>query len=339
VIPHNRPTLGQLEADAAAKVIASGWVAQGPEVEAFEAELCDFLCLPPGHAVAVSSGSAALYLALWALNAQGKKVGVPVYSCASLRNAVGLIGAQPTYLDCGPGTPNADWSTSHLESKDILILPSMYGIPSVIQPETAGPKIIEDIAQAIGATVEGRRIGARGDVGVCSFYATKLLTSGGQGGAVFSRDKALIDSVRDYRAFDCRNDEALRFNFQMTDIQAAIGRVQLARLPEFLRKRAHLFAIYRSVGLNLLGTDQPNATQARLRAVVRTASPTKVIQALEKSGVRAIIPIETRELLDEPSKYPRASELCQSTVSLPVYPSLSDADAINIANITSDRQT
>ena len=80
------------------------------------------------------------------------------------------------------------------------------------------------------------------------------MTTGGQGGAVISRDKALIEKVRDYRQFDGRDDAKLRFNFQMTDMQAAVGRVQLGKLPEFLEQREHLFGIYREAGLDLLGS-------------------------------------------------------------------------------------
>lgn len=334
MVPHNRPSLGQREADAATRVLESGWVAQGSEVTAFENELCTFLNLPEGHAVAVSSGSAALYLALWALQAQGQRVGVPVYSCASLRNAVGMIGAEPVYLDCEPDSPNAAVHAKQLGRGDALILPSIYGIPATLPPVSeGGAKVIEDIAQALGARSGGQPIGNRGTLGVCSFYATKLMTSGGQGGAVFSRDKALVDAIRDYREFDCRTDHVLRFNFQMTDLQAAIGRVQLARLPEFLARRTHLYDIYRSSGLHLLDAASAADAPARLRAVVRTKRPANWIQKLTSVGVRAIVPIETSELLDTPESYPNAHLLSQTTVSLPVYPSLTDEDAQRIAHI------
>lgn len=337
--PHNLPTLGQAEVDAAAGVIASGWIAQGKEVSKFEEELAEFLGLPSGHVVAVSSGTAALFLALHSLGAHGKRVGVPVYSCSSLRNAVGMAQAKPIFLDCQPQSPNIDASNNELTSDEVLILPSMFGIPAFVPTNPSGPKIIEDIAQAIGARSTDERIGSRGHIGVCSFYATKLITSGGQGGAVFSRDKSLIDGIRDYREFDCRDDKVMRFNFQMTDIHASIGRVQLAKLPGLLARREQIFSIYRSAGVTLLDSCRASDKSACFRAVVHSKNPSKLIQTLEKSGVRAIVPIESRELLDTPSQYPNAWSLSQTTVSIPCYPSLADQEVIRIASIIREIET
>jgi len=332
MIPHNLPSLGLDEQAAAARALGSGWVAQGPEVEAFENELCHFQNLPAGHAVAVSSGSAALYLALWALDGKDKRIGLPVYACAALRNAVGLIDGQCVYLDCTAGSPNVDVSAATRAGIDILIAPSMFGIPVGLQ----GPRnfsVVEDIAQSLGAIVSGERIGLRGEVGICSFYATKLMTTGGQGGAVISRDKALIDKVRDYREFDCRDDTKLRFNFQMTDLQAAVGRVQLGKLPAFLEQRDRVFETYRDAGLDLLESTAASIRPARYRAVMRCANPKRLISKLMENDVRSIIPVESWELLDSPEKYPIAHQLTHQTVSLPIYPSLLESDSRIIASI------
>ncbi|TLU81982.1 MAG: DegT/DnrJ/EryC1/StrS aminotransferase family protein [Chlorobium sp.] len=332
MIPHNLPTLGAEEQGAAIRVLQRNWVAQGPEVEAFENELCRFLNIPDGHAVAVSSGSAALYLALWALEGKKKRIGLPVYSCAALRNAVGLVDGIPVYLDCGEESPNINTDDAGKAGIDILIAPSMFGIP-VCMPETMNVKVIEDIAQSLGAMVSGERIGLRGEVGICSFYATKLITTGGQGGAVISKNKVLIDKIKDYREFDCRDDSKLRFNFQMTDMQAAIGRVQLKRLPEFLEKREQLFEIYSSAGIELLEPSTPSHIPVRYRAVVRCSEPMVLIKRLSENGIRAIIPLERWELLDNPHDYSNAEMFSWTSISLPVYPELSPLDAKNIGTI------
>jgi perosamine synthetase len=335
LIPHNLPTFGSEEQTAAIRVLQSNWVAQGPEVEVFENELCRFFNIPDGHAVAVSSGSAALYLALWALEGKKKRIGLPVYSCAALRNAVGLVGGTPVYLDCQEGSPNINTNDAGKTEIDILIAPSMFGIP-VCVPETRSYKVIEDIAQSLGATVSGERIGLRGEVGICSFYATKLITTGGQGGAVISKNKALIDKIRDYREFDCRVDSKLRFNFQMTDMQASIGRVQLKRLPEFIEKRAQLFEIYSNAGLKLLEPSTPSHIPVRYRAVVRCPDPMALIKRLCENGIKAIIPVEESELLDVSIQYPHAVALAHKTVSLPVYPSLQKEVVERIARIAKE---
>lgn len=332
MIPHNLPTLGLEERAAVARVLESGWVAQGPEVEAFEHELCRFLDLPESHAVAVSSGSAALYLALWALRGKNKRVGLPVYACAALRNAVGLVDGRCVYLDSREGSPNVDMDAAARMGIDILIAPSMFGIP-VDFSEAQNFMMIEDIAQSLGAMSSGERIGLRGAVGICSFYATKLMTTGGQGGALVSRDKALIEKVRDYREFDCRDDTKLRFNFQMTDLQAAVGRVQLGKLTEFLDQRERLFWIYREAGLDLLDTSTATSRSVRYRAVMRCSEPMRLIAALRDNGVRAIVPVERGELLDDPEKYPVAAGFARACISLPLYPVLAPIDAHRIAGI------
>jgi perosamine synthetase len=332
MIPHNLPTLGLEEQAAATQVLASGWVAQGPEVEAFENELCNFFGLSDGHAVAVSSGSAALFLALWVLDGKSQRIGLPVYACAALRNAVGLVDGKCVYLDCKEGSQHVDMTAAAKAGVDILIAPSMYGIPMDI-PDTGNIRVIEDIAQSLGAMVSGKRIGLRGEIGICSFYATKLMTTGGQGGALISSDRALIEKVRDYREFDCRDDAKLRFNFQMTDLQAAVGRVQLNRLPEFILRRERWFAIYQDAGLDLLDDSTSGVQPVRYRSVMRCTEPNRVIAALALAGIRAIVPIEERELLDDSTHHPAALALANTTVSLPTYPMLRENDVVRIARI------
>ena len=335
VIPHNLPSIGVEEQIAAERVLASGWLAQGAEVEAFENELSQFFHLPQGHVVVVSSGTAALYLGLWVLDGTNRRVGLPVYACSALRNAIGLINAKAEYLDCAANNPNIEGTSAISANIDILIAPSLFGIPVEIPPQTTSkrPKIIEDVAQSLGAMASCQRIGLRGDVGICSFYATKMITSGGQGGAVISRDKRLIDKIRDYREFDCRDDVNLRFNFQMTDLQAAIGRAQLKKLPLFIQQREQIFSIYRAAGLDLLDAASTTSYPVRYRAVMCCRDPTNIIQRLAENGVKAIVPVERRELLGRPESYPIAKLLTEHTVSLPIFPSLHEDNAKSIANI------
>ena len=96
--------------------------------------------------------------------------------------------------------------------------------------------IIEDACQCLGAKINGKPVGLQGKVGIFSFYATKLITTGGQGGMVVSKDKTFISEVKDFIDFDKRRDDKLRFNFQMTEIQAAFGRAQLRNIKSFIKK-------------------------------------------------------------------------------------------------------
>lgn len=328
MIPHNKPTLGPEEEQAALRVIRSGWLAQGAEVSAFENEFCAFLGLSEGHAVAVTSGTSALFLALWALKGEGKKVAIPVYACSSLRHAVAMAGGIEVLIDSGPESPAEDIVALNCCEAETAIFPHLFGLPADLS-QLKGIDIIEDCAQALGALVNGNAVGLQGRIGVYSFSATKLMTSGGQGGMLVSREKTLIEAIRDYRSFDCRRDYEKRFNFQMTDLQAAIGREQLRKLPGFLARRAEIFSNYKRAGLRLLDIGQKHKSflsPVRYRAAIQTDFPATVIGRLASAGVRAIVPVEDWELLGEQDRFPHAWKWTKGTVSLPIYPSLTDAE-------------
>lgn len=336
MIKHNSPTLGTEEEQAALKVIRSGWLAHGSEVEGFENEFCEYLGLPEGHAAAVTNGTSALFLALWVFHAQGKKVAFPVYSCSALRHAVAMIGASEVLADVSDRCPNIDLSLLDKSNAEIAIVPHMFGLPqdiSDIKDEKMG--IVEDCAQALGASVNNVPVGLQGNLGIFSFYATKLITSGGHGGMVVSKDKSLIDEIRDYREFDQRKDNNKRFNFHMTDLQAAIGRVQLKKLPAFIKRRNEIFEMYQQADFNLLDVNSDTLRPVRYRAVLLTDKQAEIINALSNGGINAIIPIEEWELLGDKTLFPHALNLTISTVSLPVYPSLSDTDVNRIISIIS----
>ena len=337
MIPHNQPTLGRLETFAAQRVLESGWPAQGREVDAFETEVCESLGLAEGHAVALSSGTATLFMALWVLGAKGRHVAIPVYSCAALRNAVVMAGAIPVSIDVAVGSPNIDMTAVITRDVDMVIAAHMFGIPCSFNQENFSIPIIEDCAQAFGARIGGQPVGLSGTVGVFSFYATKMITSGGQGGMLISRDKGLVDTVRDYREFDCRHDRTPRFNFQMTDLQAAVGRAQLAQLDQFLDRRRRTHTIYAARGLPLWPENLPSAiAPSHYRAILQVADPTRVIAELERAQVRAIIPVEDWELLDDADGFPIAKSLTHSAVSIPIHPALSEREIRFIADVVSE---
>jgi perosamine synthetase len=337
VISHNRPTLGRPEKDAAMRVLGSGWVAQGREVEEFEAEICAYLGLDERCAVALSSGTAALFMALWALGASGKRVGIPVYSCAALRNAVVMAGAHPVAIDVESDSPNIDLGAVPQDSVDLIVGAHMFGFPSRWRREPNAIPIIEDCAQALGSRIDGNPVGVNGTAAVFSFYATKMLTSGGQGGMLVSREKSMVDAVRDYRQFDSRRDRIPRFNLQMTDLQAAIGRAQLGQLGYFIDRRREIQNRYAAAGLPLwlhepAGGTEPN----RYRAIIEHPNAAAAIDRLERDGVGAIVPIHDWELIDDAERFPRAAALSRRTISLPTYPLLTSTDVLKVIQAASN---
>lgn len=331
MIPHSRPTVSEDDAQAVARVVRGAQLVQGPEVEALERELAARLGV--ADAAAVSSGSAALELALRGLEiGAGDDVLIPTYVCDALHHAVVRCGAGPVLVDADPAT----LSLSPIDAKRRLtartravIVPHAFGLGTDLGPFSAlGVPIVEDCAQALGALVEDRPVGGRGQAAVCSFYATKLLTTG-EGGLVGGAP-SLVASVRAARDYDERADLLPRFNYKLTDLQAALGRSQLARFDAFLARRRAIAARYRERLARLPCTVPADVGRRHVyhRFVIEIERPIdRVIATLERRGVAARRPVFRpihRAL--KLTGYPEAERLWERALSLPCYPSLSDAD-------------
>jgi dTDP-4-amino-4,6-dideoxygalactose transaminase len=330
-IPHSRPSLGAEEEAAAAAVVASGQIAEGPEVAAFEREAAELLGV--GHAVCVSSGTAALYLALAALGAgPGDEVVVPSFVCSALLHAVAAAGARPVPADIDPESLNIDPADARARLSartKAIIVPHMFGLPADLDRLAGlGVPIIEDCAQAIGAAHRGRPVGTCGEAAIFSFYATKVLATG-EGGMVVTTSAALAERVRDIKSYDKKTDHRRRFNFKMTDIQAAIGRVQLRKLPEFIRRRREIAADYRA---SLAGTalrlppDAPGRIYFRF-VLDGLADPGSFRRLAHERGIGCEPPVHIplHRILGVDG-FPRSEHAWRSTISLPIYPSLSPAE-------------
>lgn len=339
MIPHSRPTIDAAAAQAAARVIRSGSLAQGKEVAAFEREVAQFL--GRRHGVAVSSGTAALHLALLALGVRpGDEVLIPSYVCAALLQAVRYIGAKPVLLDVDPD--ELSFCPDEIRKKKsrhtrALILPHPFGFPLDLKPyQKIGVPIVEDCAQAVGAKLGGKRIGRAGLITVLSFYATKMLTTG-EGGMLLSDDTALAQFARVRRVYDEKKEDLLAFNYKMTDFQAAIGRVQLRRLHEFLRRRKKIAAFYRKTLLKsnaeiLLPKILPGVEPAYHRFVFRHTRAAGLIDALNRRGIGARRPVfkPLHHYLGLRG-FPGTDTLQRELVSLPIYPSLTAQEIHRIA--------
>jgi perosamine synthetase len=337
LIAHSRPTLASTDAARVARVVASGQIAQGPEVGAFERAMA--VRVGAAAAAAVSSGSAALELGLRALGiGADDDVIIPTYGCDALYHAVTRVGARPVLADADPITLSLsfeDAARRRSRRTRALIVPHAFGLPlEVDRFRTLGVPIVEDCAQTLGVTGESPLPGSRGDVAVCSFYATKLLTTG-EGGLV-AGPADVVERVRDARDYDERVELTPRFNYKMTDIQAALGLAQLERLDEFLRRRRLIAARYRAALAGApcgLPPDAPRHVYHRFVVTV-TRPLARVIAALERRGVVARRPVFRplhRALgLDG---YPEADRLSSTALSIPCYPSLADGDVDAVAGL------
>lgn len=347
MIQHNKPTIVSDDIEEISKVLHSGWIAHGGKVEKLEKTLCNYLGIS-GQGAAVSNGTAALYLALFSLGVgRGDEVILPAYVCSAVLNAIFFTGATPVLVDIDLNDFNISFKeTKKKVGKKIkaIIIPHIYGVPADIDSfKKLGIPIIEDCAQSIGAEINGQMAGTFGDISIFSFYATKMLTTG-QGGMVVSRKLKLIEKIKDFREFDCRKEYKTRFNFQMTDMQAALGISQLKKLPNFIKRRKEIAGRYlEAAGKNnrnlILQETGENKKRVYYRFVIRSKGGVKKIQKLFKENdIQTIIPIETYELLHRYLKldkdiFKNSEELARTTLSIPIYPSLKEEEISRIIRV------
>ena len=334
-IPHSRPTLGEEEAEAVFKVVLSGQITQGPQVTEFERELAAHVGV--GYGVAVSSGTAALALALRALGVgEGDEVAVPSYACAALVHAVRFVGALPIPVDVDPRTGNLDPEDlgRRLGGRTrAIVLVHMIGSPARVEEVGRfGVPILEDCAMALGAKYKGRPVGSFGRASVFSFYATKMLATG-EGGMVLTDDPDLAEAVRDFREYDMKEELLPRFNFKMTDIQAALGRVQLGKLDAFVERRKRIASLYDAAFRDLeveLPPKVEDAEPSYYRYILRVGSDSEeVVEALRTRGIGAARPVFRpihRYLGLPPGNFPGTEDIYRRAVSIPIYPSLRDGE-------------
>ena len=278
----SHPDVGALEESYVLKAIRSGWVAPaGPELDAFEREVARRV--GTRHAVAVSSGTAALHLALLALGTgPGQVVVVPTLTFAATANAVTYTGAEPVFVDCEPATGNVDVGLladllrrlRAAGERVAAVLPvDMFGACvdyAALLPVCAAADVpvIEDAAEALGATYRGRPAGSFGRVGALSFNGNKIITTSG-GGMLVSDDATLIDQCR-YLATQARQPvphyehTEVGYNYRLSNLLAALGRAQLCRLDGMLARRRYLRERYAKLfaavpGVRLLGDGDPGA--------------------------------------------------------------------------------
>lgn len=319
-IPHSRPWLTEADYEAVERVLRSERLATGETRAAFERAVADWLRVPePG--LAVSSGRSALYLALRALGVgDGDDVVIPTYACTSLQAAVAATGARAIPCDAGPQwLMTTDTVAPCLTPRTrAIVVVHLYGyLAPTSRFRRFGVPLVEDFAQAFPAPT-ARTLEA--DLGVCSFHPTKCLTTG-EGGMVLSASHDLMTRARGAMLAP------------MSDLAAALGLSQLARYPAALRRRRDIAECYRRM-LETVCPDvlvrQPRGMSVDFRFPVSVAGGVDLCARLFAArGItvrRGVDHLVHRELGRSDADFPEAVELMASTVSLPIYPALSDDD-------------
>lgn len=350
-IPPAKPIIDELDIEAAVRVLRSGMVVQGPEVKAFEDEFSQVA--GSEHAVAVNSGTSALQLALMALGiGPGDEVIVPSFTFAASGNAIKLVGAEPVFVDIEPGSFCVDPEAvrAAIGPKTAGIMPvHLYGHPAEMTAimelaATHSLAVIEDAAQAHGAAIDGKPVGGFGSAAAFSFYPTKNMHSL-EGGMVTTNDAETARTIRLLRNQGMEQryaNEIVGVNMRLTDVAAAIGRTQLTRLHEWTERRREIAARFDAEITSVV--TPPVAEGARHvyhQYTVRVQNDRDGFQKrLTDAGIGNAVYYPTpvhrlRPYLVDGAPDPRwdlpATEAAAAeVVSIPVHPSLSDADVDRI---------
>jgi len=343
IVPHSRPTLGEREREALLAVLDAGHPGAGPQVAALE-ELATAHFGTPG-AVATGSGSQALLLTLIALGlTEGKRVAIPAFTCSAVLHAVQWAGAEPVLLDCAPGSLAPAPEALEPGSVDAVILVHPWGYPLEAGSWCKrAPIVIEDCAGSVGARHKDRAVGSTGEAAVLSFYATKMLCAG-EGGLMAAHSTEVLAVARDRRDYDGKSTPARRFNFKMSDLQAALARVQFERLEEFTSARSTVAQRYDetvpALGLTPIAID-PGCRPSYFRYLCWAGGEVDELLAFcEKAGVHCRRPVPvTLDRLTGAAPLPEAERAWRRLVSLPIYPTLTAAEQARVLDTLADART
>jgi perosamine synthetase len=357
-IPLSAPDITPAEIDAVTAVLRTPHLSLGPELSAFESALAEYHGMP--HAVAVSSGTAGLHIALLTLGiGPGDEVIVPSFAFIAVANAVLQTGAVPVFADIDPVTLNLDPQRVEeaitTRTRAILVVHT-FGVPARMDAlrsiaDRHGLEILEDACEAIGARFRGRRVGAFGDLSVFGFYPNKQLTTG-EGGAVLARSQDHAAHLRSLRNQGRSGTEWLDhvepgYNYRISELACAMGRVQLSRLDQMLALRSaaaeHYLCLLSDIkSLELPPASLPNCTISWFVFVLRLPQQfnrDRVQSALAARGIatgRYFAPIHLQPAWrNHPQarvSLPVTQAIASRTLAIPLFNRITKQQQIEVAN-------
>jgi dTDP-4-amino-4,6-dideoxygalactose transaminase len=342
MIPIARPLFGAEEEAAVSEVLRSRWVGQGPKVADFERVLGEYVGAP--HAVATSSCTTALHLVFAALGiGAGDEVICPSLSFIATANSIVHAGARPVFAEVDERTFNLMPAKLAISPRTkAILLVHQIGLPANIDEfekiaRAHNLHLIEDAACAIGATYHGVRIGGPRGVAACFSFHPRKIISTGEGGMITTRDAALAEKLRRLRTHGAPTEpfDAIGWNYRMSDLQAAVGIVQMKRLDAMLARRRELAARYSAalsdVDTPVVPSDREHAFQSY---VIRVRGGRKrrdaIIAQLDAAGVQTRIGLMAAHIQPaygegRPS-LPVTEALADETLALPLFHELGESD-------------
>jgi perosamine synthetase len=359
-IPIARPAIGQDEISAVTAVLESGKLAAGENVTVFEKLFADYC--GSTHAIAVNNGTAALHAALLAAEiGPGDEVIVPAFSFFATASAVSMTGAKPVFVDVHEETFNIDPQKveDHITSKTkavigVHLFGQPFDVPGIQQVcESHNLTLVEDAAQAHGATWNGEKTGGFGQFGCFSFYATKNMTTG-EGGMVTTSEKVFADRLRliiNHGQSEKYLHTRIGYNYRLTDIGAAIGIVQLKKLEKFnnrRRKNAEYFDTHIKAKGLLTPVVSPGMHHVYHQYVIRMTDEFPMnrpdfIEYLKVKGIGSAVhyPVPLHHqpvyaVANEPDSCPISTSLASSVLSIPVHPLLDQKELAYICDVINE---
>jgi dTDP-4-amino-4,6-dideoxygalactose transaminase len=358
MIPIAQPSVGEEEINAARKILKSKFLAQGEEVKKFEKNFSSYIGTKFG--IATSNGTTALHAALIALEIkEGDEVITTPFSFFSSSSCILMQKAKPIFVDIDPKTYNIDPEKikEKISKRTKAIIPvHLYGQPCEIEKVMEIAKeyslwVIEDACQAHGAEFNGKKVGSFSDISCFSFYPTKNMTTG-EGGMITTDDENLAEKLRmiiNHGQKERYLHEMLGYNYRMTNLQAAIGLVQLKRLDKFNEKRIGNASFYNENLDN--GIIEKPFVSKKVKHVfnqytlrIKDGKRDKFAEYLKKKGIGYgiyyPIPIHKQPLFKE--KYgdlhhlPEAELSAKEVISIPVHPRLSEEDLEYITKVVNN---
>jgi dTDP-3-amino-2,3,6-trideoxy-4-keto-D-glucose/dTDP-3-amino-3,4,6-trideoxy-alpha-D-glucose/dTDP-2,6-dideoxy-D-kanosamine transaminase len=336
---------------AVERVMRSGWLILGPEVERFENSLAE--TLGGGHGIGVANGTDAITAALMALGiGPGDEVITVPNTATATANAIARAGATIVFCDVDPSTALLDIAQARalVSARTKAIVPvHLYGnavdVPGLLDIlDGTGVAVVEDCAQALGTTLDGVPVGTFGAIGTFSFYPTKNLGAYGDGGLCFTKSKQLADTLRQVRRYGFeQRDYAVRsgMNSRLDELQAAILSVKLPHLSRNVQKRRALATIYDEllpqVGITRLVTT-PSCSHGRHLYPIRLERRDHVARELKRrdieTGVHYPHPIHRMPAFatTRVPELPNAERLSREVLSLPIHPGLEPADVQRVCS-------
>jgi dTDP-4-amino-4,6-dideoxygalactose transaminase len=325
-IPHSKPFLDSSDANSVNKVLESAYLSTGPLCQRFAQKTARLF--DKKFSIPTQSGTDALALALFALKQKpGSEIAIPAYICSALLDALKLNGLIPKPLDISKSALAIKTELVNEQKQNIsaVIGAHLFGIPAPLH-KIEHPVLIEDCAQTINAEIDGIKTGTTGILTVCSFYATKLLTTG-HGGAVITDNIDLHTRMTNNINHDNNPSWRPHFHFQMSDFNASLGLSQIEKLDALLKKRREIALRYYTA----LGTPKHfHSSESYSRfIIIAEDGAEKLIEKFNYVGIEAKRPVykPIHRYLNLPKKdFPNAEWAYSHIVSIPLYPAMTELE-------------